>query len=164
MLLMPFTGYLLAGYAWPFPGGPIRKVLAPVAAVLVLSAFLYDTFGIEKNSSWAFPESDRRAGDYLNGLIAIHPEAKILIESSKYFFLNIQVASQHPDAFVRNSTPERTGKSILPLGGSVRDALEKEGITLLVFQGDEYKNFLNRSSEVAKLKDFGPWSIYAPTQ
>jgi hypothetical protein len=164
MLLMPFTGYLLAGYAWPFPGGAIRKVLAPVAAVLVLSAFLYDTFRIEKNSTWAFPESDRRAGDYLNGLIAADPGAKILIESSKYFFLNIQVASQHPDAFVRNSTPERTGKSILPLGGSVRDALEKEGITLLVFQGDEYKNFLNRSSEVAKLKDFGPWSIYTPTQ
>jgi hypothetical protein len=53
---------------------------------------------------------------------------------------------------------------ILPLGGSFRDALEKEGITLLVFREDEYKDFLNRSPEVAKLRDFGPWSIYTLTQ
>lgn len=163
MLMVPFTGYLLAGYTWPFPAGPIGKVLASGATVLVLSAFVYDTFGIEKNSTWAFPESDRQAGDYLNGLIAADPGARILIESSKYFYLNIQVASQHPDAFVRNSTPERTGKSILPLGGSVRKAHEKEGVTLFVFRGDEYKQFLDRSSVVAKLKDFGPWSIYTAT-
>ena len=163
MLMVPFTGYLLAGYTWPFQGGPIRTVLAFGAAALVLSAFLYDTFRIERNSTWAFPESDKLAGEYLNGLISAEPGTRVLIESSKYFFLNIQVASQHPDAFVRNSTPERTGKSILPLGGSVRTVLETEGITLLVFRGDEYKQFLDRSSAVAKLKDFGPWSIYAPT-
>jgi hypothetical protein len=164
MLLVPFTGYLLAGYTWPFARGPIRKVLASGAVVLVLSAFLYDTFRIKRNSAWAFPESDRRAGDYLKGLIAAEPEAKILIESSKYFFLNIEVASQHPDAFVSNSTPERTSKGILPLEGSVRGALEEKKVRLLVFRGDEYTSFLNRSSEVAKLKDFGPWSIYRLTQ
>jgi hypothetical protein len=100
MLLAPFTAHLLAGYSWPFSGGRIRKVLASCATVLVLSAFMYDTFRIERNSTWAFPESDRLAGNYLNGLIAADPEAKILIKSSRYFFLNIEVASQHPDAFV----------------------------------------------------------------
>lgn len=163
MLLVPFTAHSLAGYSWPFAGGRIRKVLASSATVLVLGAFMYDTLRIERNSTSAFPESDRLAGNYLNGLIVADPDAKILIESSRYFFLNIQVASQHPDAFVGNSTPNRQSVPILPLGGSVRNAVEKHGIRFLVFRGDEYKNFLNRSPEVSKLRVFGPWSIYALT-
>lgn len=163
MLLAPFTAHLLAGYTWPFALRPAGRMLAWIAVVLVLSASMYDTFRIRNDSTWAFPESDRQAGAYLRGLITANPEAKILIESSKYFFLNIEVASQHPDAFVKNSIPERAGKVILPLGGSVRNALKNEGVTLLVFRGDEYRNFLNRSSEVAKLMDFGPWSIYTLT-
>jgi len=164
MLLAPFTARLLANDSWPFAGGPIRKLLASSATVLVLGAFMYDTFRIKSNSTWAFPESDRLAGNYLNGLIAAHPRAKILIESSTYVFLNIQVASEHPDAFVTNSVPERPSVPILPLGGFVRNALEKSGIMFLVFREGAYRDFLNRSPEVSKLRDFGPWSIYALTQ
>jgi hypothetical protein len=163
MLLVPFSARSLAGCAWPFSGARFGKVLALTAITLVLSAFLYGTFRLERNSTWAFPRSDRLAANYLSALIAADPKAKILIESRTYFFLNIQVTSQHPDAFVRNSTPGRQSVPILPLGGPVRGALEKEGITLLVFRGDEYKDFLNRSPEVAKLRDFGPWSIYTVT-
>lgn len=107
MLLLPFTAHLLVGGGRFFAGAGIRKALAAGAAVLVLGAFGYDTFRIERNSSRAFPESDRQAGIYLNDLITADPDAKVLIESSRYFYLNIQVASQHPDAFIRNSVPDR---------------------------------------------------------
>ena len=160
LLLVPFTARFLAGYSWPFSGGRTSNVLASCATVLVLSVFLYDAFRIERNSTWAFPYSDRLAGKYLDDFITAAPDTKILIESSKYFFLNIQVASQHPEAFVRNSVPEKQSVPILPLGSSVRDALESRGVTLLVFQDNSYKDFLNRSSEVVKLKTFGPWSVY----
>jgi hypothetical protein len=96
-------------------------------------------------------------------LITADPETKILIESSKFFFPNIEVASQHPDAFVINSIPERQSIPVLPLEGPL-DSLKKKGVNLLVFQGEEYKNLLNRSPGVVKVRDFGPWSIYALTQ
>ncbi|HSP96960.1 MAG TPA: hypothetical protein VL049_06905 [Candidatus Dormibacteraeota bacterium] len=161
MLLLPFTAWVLAGGDRPAAEDGKGKALAIAATMLVLAAFVFDTFRIERDSSWAFPESDRLAGRYLDGLLTAKPEARVLIESSRYFFLNVQVASQHPDAFVTNSVPERESTSLLPLGGRVRQALEGREIELLVFRTDEYRDFLNRSPEVTKLGDFGPWSIYA---
>jgi hypothetical protein len=160
MLLVPFTAWLLAGSSWPLARGRTGKVLASTATVVVLGAFLNDTFRIERNSAQWFPESDRRAGSYLSDLIAGNPDAKILIESSRYFFLNILVASQHPDAFVRNSVPNQQSAPVLPREGSIRNALASQGIRFLVFRGDDYKSLLNQSPEVARLGDFGPWSIY----
>jgi len=160
MLLVPFTARFLADSSWLLAGSRAGKVLTSTAIVVVLSAFLYDTFRIERNSTQWFPESDRAAGRYLNNLIAVNPDTKILIESSRYFFLNILVASQHPDAFVRNSVPNQQSVPVLPREGSVRNALASQGIRFLVFRGDDYKSLLNQSPEVARLGDFGPWSIY----
>lgn len=160
MLLLPFTAHLLAGGGRFFAGAGIRQALAAGAAVLVLGAFGYDTFRIERNSSRAFPESDRQAGIYLNDLITADPDAKVLIESSRYFFLNVQVASQHPDAFVRNSVPEQESVPVLPLAGPIPPTLKNQGIRFLVFQTAEYTGFLDRSPSVTRLKHFGPWSVY----
>ena len=160
MLLMPFTARFLTDSSWLLAGSRTGKVLASTAIVVVLSAFLYDTFRIERNSAQWFPESDRQAGRYLSDLIAANPDTRILIESSRYFFLNILVASQHPDAFVRNSVPNQQSVPVLPREGSVRNALANQGIRFLVFRGDDYKSLLNQSLEVARLGDFGPWSIY----
>jgi Dolichyl-phosphate-mannose-protein mannosyltransferase len=160
MLLMPFTARFVADSSWLLAGGRTRKVLASIATMVVLSAFLYDTFRIERNSTQWFPETDREAGRYLSDLIAAQPDTKILIESSRYFFLNILVASQHPDAFVRNSVPDQQSVPVLPREGSIRNALASQGIGFLVFRGDDYKSLLNQSPEVARLEDFGTWSVY----
>ena len=160
MLLLPFTAWLLvAGFRRAGQGK--GKALAIAATALLLAAFVFDTFRIERASSWAFPESDRLAGKYLDELITAKPDARVLIESSRYFFLNVVVASQHPDRFVRNSVPERESPPVLPLGGRVHQALEGRGVELLVFRTDDYRDFLDRSPDVTKLADFGPWSIYA---
>jgi len=132
ILLVPFTARLLSGSF----GKPLT--------MLILGAFLFDTARIQRNSAWAFPESDRQAGIYLNSLVAAHPDTKILIESSQYFYLNIQVASQHPKSFVKNPAP-----------------MLAPGIGYLVFQTAEYKNSLNTNPGLRKLEDFGPWSIYS---
>jgi hypothetical protein len=160
MLLMPFTARFLADSSRRLAGVRAGKILASAATVVVLSAFLYNTFRIERNSAQWFPESDRAAGRYLNDLIAANPDTKILIESSRYFFLNILVASQHPDSFIRNSVPNQQSVPVLPREGSIRNALASQGIGFLVFRGDDYKSRLNQSLEVARLQDFGTWSIY----
>ncbi len=112
VLLVPFTAYLLAGCAWPFSGGALRRTLGLGVALVVAGAFLHSTFQIERASTWAFPESSLRAGQYLERRIEDSPQDRVLIESSEYSFLNIQVASQHPDAFVLNSVPEQEKRAI----------------------------------------------------
>jgi len=128
--------------------------------VHVFAAFEHDTFRLESASSWAFPESDRRAGEYLNGLIAAKPDTKILVDSSTFAFLNLQVASQHPEAFLTNSVPEQQTPSILPSEGSVRTALAGQRIDLLVFHSALHRQLLDQSPDVAKLAQFGGWSVY----
>lgn len=160
MLMIPFTASLLSGAVWPFPEGQTGKVLRTSLLLMVVCASMYDVVRIRKESAWAFPESDRRAGTYLNALIAAAPNQRILVESSTFVYLNIEVASQHPDAFTNNSVPERPSVPILSAGGSVKKAVADLGIRFLAFQSDQYKNALNRNPEVTKLRDFGSWSIY----
>ncbi len=161
MLLLPHTAFLLTDRRWfSYKGLTGSKALATGATALILVAFVYDIFRIEKASSWAFPDSDIQTGRYLDDAINSNPETKVLIESSEYFYLNILVASQHPDAFVRNSMPRAEGEPVLPLTSSKWDTLKEQGIRFLAFKTVPYKDFLNRSPGISRLKDFGPWSIY----
>ena len=158
MLLIPFTARLLACEVWTF--GPAQRVLTFGALLLVLCAFLYDTMRITRDSTWAFPKYDRVAGQHLNTLLSGAPEAKVLIESSLFFFLNVEVASQHPDSFVFNSVPEQKTPPLLPVGSSVRTIADAHAVKFLIFRTPEYKDFLDHSPEVLRLGDFGPWSLY----
>jgi hypothetical protein len=161
MLLLPYTAFLLTERRWlsskGLKGG---RALGAIATTLVLGAFVYDTFRIEKASRWAFPESDIQTGRYLEDAINSNPETKVLIESSRYFYLNVLVASQHPDAFVRNSIPNAESEPVLRTTSPTWIALKEQGIRFLVFQTRPYKDLLNRSPDISRLKDFGPWSIY----
>lgn len=158
MLLIPFTACLLAGEAWAF--GRAQKVVTLGALVVVLCAFLDDTARIERDSTWAFPPYDRRAGQYLDRLISHAPATKVLIESSLFFFVNVEVASQHPDSFVFNSIPEQQSRPVLPIGASVRRVADAQGVKLLIFQTPQYTDFLDHSPDVIPLRKFGPWSLY----
>lgn len=162
MLLLPFTAYVLAGGPSPSPRRRGQAALT-LTTVMVIAAFVYGVFRLERESTWAFPQSDRRAGEYLNDLITAAPGTRILIESSTYIFLNVQVAAQHPDAFVRNSVPERESTAVLPTTGPVADALAGRGIDILVFRSDDYTRLLDRRPGVTKLEQFGGWSIYRLT-
>jgi hypothetical protein len=99
----------------------------------------------------------------LNDLLAVSPSTKILIESSGYFYLNIMIASQHPNAFVLNSAPERPDErppivsAEKPLDKS---ALTNRGIGILVFKAPNYKDLIEQHADVAKTDEFGEWSIY----
>jgi len=158
MLLIPFTARLLAGEVWTF--GPAQRALTFGALVVVLCAFLYDAVRITRDSTWAFPKYDRVAGQYLDTLISSTPEAKVLIESSLFFFVNVEVASQHPDSFVFNSIPEQKSPPLLPVGSSVRTIAQTQRVKFLIFRTPKYKDFLDHSPDVVRLRDFGPWSLY----
>jgi hypothetical protein len=141
--------------------GRIAPALQLCAVALLLTAFLADTVRMQNEaSSWAFPQCDRLAGKYLDGVIRKSPETRILIESSLFFYLTVEVASQHPDSFVENSVPEQPGPPVLAPGASIRSVAEARKIGLFVFRTEEYKRFFDSSPEVVKLEEFGPWTIY----
>jgi hypothetical protein len=161
MLLIPITARFLTGQEWTFRVGRIAPALQLCAAALLLAASLADTVRMQKEaSSWAFPQSDRLAGKYLDGVIRKAPETRILIESSLFFYLTVLVASQHPDSFVENSVPEQPDPPLLAPGASVRSVAEARKIRLFVFRTEEYKRFFDSSPEVVKLEEFGPWAVY----
>ena len=162
MLLIPFTARFVSGKEWSVRMGRIAPAIQVCAAALLLTAFFADTFRLERDTTWAFPQSDKAAGEYLNGFISKAPDTKVLVESSLFFYVALQVASQHPDSFVENSLPEQPGPPILATAGPIRSVVESQKIGLLVFRTEEYKRFLDSSPDVVKVEEFGPWSIYRP--
>ena len=141
MLLLPFTAHFLIGLAQWRPSG---RLLAAGAVAILCTAFLYDAFRIERESSWAFPESDRAAGAYIKRVLEKNPDTRIQIESSQYFYLNVLVASQHPDAFILSPAPD----------------IGNDQASLFMFQTPESTKYLARQTVLMRIRRFGPWSLY----
>lgn len=160
MLAIPFTASLLSGAAWRFPAGSTGKLIQAGLLLIVISTSLYNVVRLRRDSSWAFPESDRLAGSFLNSLASAARGKKILIESSTYAYLNLEVASQQPDSFLLNGVPEQPGVPLLSPRGSIRRAVDELGVRFLVFQSDEYKSSFSHNPDVTKVQDFGRWSVY----
>lgn len=164
MLLIPFTANVLLGMAKRYPKFPAAGFFTYASILLILGMFMLQTVRIKQNSYWAFPVCERAAGNYLNELISRYPGSKILIESSGFFYLNIVVASQHPDSFVFNSIseqPEKREPVITPQRTIDESALAKMKIRTLVFKTKAYKDFLSTKLNIVKRKDFGEWSVYS---
>ncbi len=168
LLLIPFTA------SWILQQGKIRfssdseQRLSKYTVICTLFFFL-SLFGLYiywMTRQSAFTTEDRLAGEYLNERLAPTPgqgKAKVLIETSDWSFLNIVVASQHPEAFVYNSGPDpfMPGEYIIDLNNPIDTSkLAENGIGLLVFRGPLYKARLQESAKIAKLKDIGYWSVY----
>jgi hypothetical protein len=138
MLLLPFTAHFLIGLAQWRPSG---RGLTAVAVAILCTAFLYDAFRIERESSWAFPESDRAAGAYIKRFLETSPDTRIQIESH-YTYLNVLLASQHPNAFILSTVPD----------------IANDRASLFLFQTPESTNYLARQTVL--IHRFGPWSLY----
>jgi hypothetical protein len=163
ILLIPFTAHFLLSQERRFSTSKGKRLCTYGLMLVTFVMFLLHIGKIKKDSHWAFPRSERAAGQYLNDLLVSHPRTKILIESSGFFYLNIMIASQHPNVFVLNSIPEQPHKQesiISPEKPIDESALTNMGIGILVFKTREYKDRFKQNSNLAKREDFGDWSIY----
>lgn len=160
MLLIPYTARFLTGDKWTAWAGAGGRALKLCAAGACIAAFLAHTSRLKQDNSWAFPQADLQAGQYLDSILHSRPATRILIESSLFFHLPLLVASQHPGAFIENSVPEQVLPPILAAGAPIRKIVQERKIHLLVFRSEQYKKSLDSNPEVALLDQFGPWSIY----
>jgi len=141
LLLLPWTAHLLVRLSQPTPWPRGATVFL---GALLIASFLLDTRRIERASGWAFPESDRAAGAFVRRAVEANPATTVWIESSKYFYLNVVVASQHPDAFRLSPAPPK----------------ERRDGMLLLFQTPEQTRLMDAERDLLKLGQFGPWSVY----
>lgn len=142
LLTLPFTARVAAQaegrYRW----------LGIAFGLAVLTAFGLDLRRIERQSGWAFPAWDRTAGAYMESVLENDPKQRIQIESSKFNYLNVLAASQHPEAFVLSPEPQ----------------VGADGSTWLLFRTPQFTERLDAQPNLVKVRQFGPWSLYCATE
>jgi len=164
ILLLPFTAH----FALRFSGdllkrGKWKNVLAVPAVLLLVGMFLVQTQKSTQTSG--FTVDDLHAGQYIDEIANTRSGSgtlRVLVDSSSWAYLNVEVASQHPDIFVTNSggDPLQPQKAVISETEIDRASLMASGAELLLFSKQEYKDILERDGESTKLKDFGSWSLY----
>jgi hypothetical protein len=166
MLLVPFTAQWFAVRLNP-PNAPAKY--KPIAIVcLLVGVFVLCEYGIYSSTEHsAFSRHDLAAGRYVHAQLSGENRGvshKVLIESDIWSYANVMIASQHPEQFVLNTgfDPVAQEEPVLspeaPFDGAM---LRRMDVGLLVFRRDDYRNYLDARAEMRKLKDYGPWTIYA---
>lgn len=166
ILLIPFTAHwfvIRLGSLHTAAGLRRAGLICLLCVVLALS--IRGIYSMTEHS--AFSRDDLAAGRYVHTLLSEQtPGAfhKVLIESGIWSYINVMIASQHPEQFILNSgfDPVAHAEPLLnPDEPFVGMTLQRMEIALLVFRRDDYKDYLDARTEMRRLNDFGPWTIYA---
>ena len=115
----------------------------------------------------AFSKDDLAAGRYVRAQLSEQTPGnsqKVLIESDIWSYVNVIIASQQPERFILNSGfdpvahPEPLLNPDEPFNGTT---LRRMDVGLFVFRREDYKDYLDASTEIKRLNDFGPWTVYS---
>jgi hypothetical protein len=130
--------------------------------VFVFLACVLQTATIARNSY--FTKEEKNAGAFLQTKIAVKNGAtKILIENPDWYYVNIIIASQHPENFVYNSGfhPYKKEYEILNTSKPLNEKYFLENnIRFFVVQSFFLTQYLNNQKNIIKLQAFGRWTIY----
>ena len=110
-----------------------------------------------------FSKDDKAAGEFLSSVFEKNPRTNILLDTSEWNYLHLQVASQHPENFIFNSgyNPREPTNPIIGNNASVNIfSLQDQQIEYLAFWDSSIKKMIDRDSRFKKIKSFGVWEIY----
>jgi hypothetical protein len=166
VLLIPFTAYWFVSRLHPDNISAMLKRIA-LASLLVamLVLCLHGIYSMTERS--AFSNNDLATGRYVRAQLlerASNNSHRVLIESGIWSYINVMVASQHPEQFILNSgfDPVAHGEPLLnPDVPFDQGTLKRMDVGLLVFRREDYKNVLETRAEIKRLDNFGPWTVYA---
>jgi len=166
VLLIPFTAdWFASTLRSGNPSVMLKRISLISLLIAMLVLCLYGIYSMTEHS--AFSNNDLATGRYVNTRLLEQTSSnshRVLIESGIWSYINVMVASQHPERFVLNSgfDPVAHGEPLLnpdvPFDGTT---LRRMGIGLLVFRREDYKDYLDAPAEVKRLDNFGPWTVYA---
>lgn len=164
VLLIPFTANGIASLL----DAPHRlKKLRTIAGVAILACLLglcmKGTLAMTGRS--AFSRDDLAVGRFVQREFSQSTRPhRVLIESDIWDYVNVMIASQHPEWFILNSGFDPTEhKDPLLAAEAPFDAtkLQQMDVALLVFRREDYTDYLNGRPGIRKLSAFGPWTVYA---
>jgi len=112
----------------------------------------------------AFTTEELKIGRYVEAnLIEIDDEKKILIEVPDWSYINIIVASNKPEMFVRNSNfnPKIKGNEIISKDYKINlDELSNRDIKYILLKSKELKNKVKDNPFFKKKKSFSKWTVF----
>lgn len=164
VLLIPFTANWFVVRLNSPPGqATLQRIVSLGVLACMVVLCLRGIFTMTEHS--ALSRDDLAAGRFVSSRLIAQPDSHmVLIESDIWSYVNVMIASQHPERFIFNSgfDPVAHGEPILdpeaPFDGA---RLRQMGIALLVFRREDYKDYLEGKGDVKKLEEVGPWTIYS---
>lgn len=164
ILLIPFSIHFIIKFS-EFLSDYFKKkkkfFIIGISAVIII----YFLFQVNRLSSRSmFTADEKNTGEYIAENCAGEKADKILIDSSGWEYLNIIVASNQPYLFIPNAgdNPALPGKPLVsPVSKLNAEVLKEMKIKCLVFERDDYKNYLDKNDHVRLEKKFGIWKIYS---
>jgi len=164
ILLIPFTVFFIKNlqlFEFKYLKH-LQKIKIPLLIVLILiyySFHVYRLMGID-----AFTKEELKIGRYVEAnLIEVDSEKKILIEVPDWSYINIIVASNKPEMFVRNSdfNPKIKGNEILSQDYKINfDELSNRDIKFLLLKSKELKDKVKDNPFFKMKKPFLEWTIF----
>jgi hypothetical protein len=166
ILLVPFTAQWFVVRLGSFdPSAKLKSVPLVCLLVAVIALCVNGIYSMTEHS--AFSRDDLAAGRYVHAHLPEETSGnshKVLIESGIWSYVNVMIASQHPERFVLNTgfDPVAHGEPLLNPDEPFDEAmLQRMDVGLLVFRREDYKDYLDARTEIRRLSDYGPWTIYA---
>ena len=158
-LLIPFLAYTL--FCFSEKNVFTRKIRLALILLPISLFYLGQTISLTSDSH--FSKDDKAAGEFLSSVIETKPRTNILLDTSEWNYLHLQVASQHPENFIFNSgyNPREPTNPIIGNNGSVNiSSLQGQQIEYLVLRESSIKRMVHRDSRFKRVKSFGIWKIY----
>ena len=166
ILLVPFTAHwFVIRLGSVDASAKLKNVGLVCMLVAVFALCVNGIYSMTERS--AFSRDDLAAGRYLHAQLSEQTSGnshKVLIESGIWSYVNVMIASQHPEQFILNSgfDPVAHAEPLLnPDEPFDNSTLQRMEVHLLVFRREDYKDYLDARREIRRLGDCGPWTIYA---
>lgn len=164
ILLIPFSAHFIIKFS-SFVADSIKKSKRTVLIAIIFVLIIYFSFQIKRIISFSyFSEDDISAGNYLKEhVIESKDNNKILIDTSDWNYLNVIVASNHPQSFIINARkdPALPPNQIISDGKTINVAhLSSLNIEYLLFEDIKYKDLIKQNPNFIEIKKLGMWELY----
>jgi hypothetical protein len=161
VLLLPFAAQLIVTYCRTLSRSrPARAALMALAVAAFMAAFWHQSTEIAQRSD--FTHSDREAGALIKRLAPGDGE-RVLIDSLRWNYLHVIVASNRPELFVLNTgfDPRRPQPAVVTADSALDlDRLRQERIRYAVFCEGMVSEAMAVSDAFSLVKRIPPWIIF----
>ena len=164
ILLIPFTAHFIIKFS-SFLAETLKKRTKTVLMTIISVLIIYFSFQIKRIISFSyFSKDDIYAGNFLReNVIENNNHFKILVDTSDWNYLNVMVASNHPQYFLINAQkdPALPTNQIVRYGKKIDiDYLNDSRIHYLLFENKDLIGFIKRNPSLIKVKELGEWELY----